>query len=131
MAASMHESDPIDPIVLIVDDDLAVRDALKFALELEGLKVHTCASAAELLEHPALGQARCLVLDYRMPGMDGFQALDCLAERGVHVPAILITTAVTDGVRLRASKAGIVHVLEKPLLDGSLMDRLKELTCQA
>lgn len=117
-----------DPIVLIVDDDQAVRDALKFSLELEGLKVHTCASGAELLEHPVLARARCLVLDYKMPVMDGFQALDSLAKRGVNLPTILITTSVTDGVRERARKAGIAHILEKPLLDGALMDRLKELT---
>jgi FixJ family two-component response regulator len=117
-----------DPIVLVVDDDPAVRDALKFSLELEGLRVHTCASGAELLDHPALAQARCVVLDYRMPIMDGFQVLDSLAERGIRLPTILITTSVTDGIRARARKAGIAHVLEKPLLDGTLMDRLKELT---
>jgi len=125
MAALMCEG---DPIVLVVDDDPAVRDALKFSLELEGLKVHTCASGAELLEHPALGQARCIVLDYKMPVMDGFQTLDSLAKQGVKLPTILITTSVTDGVRARARKAGIAHILEKPLLDGALMDRLKELT---
>lgn len=117
-----------DPIVLVVDDDQAVRDALKFSLELEGLQVHTCASGAELLEHPALPHARCIVLDYKMPVMDGFQTLDSLAKRGVKLPTILITTSVTDGVRASARKAGIAHILEKPLLDGALMDRLKELT---
>lgn len=116
------------PIILVVDDDPAVRDALKFAIELEGLKVHTCASGAELISHPSLACARCVVLDYKMPVMDGFQALDCLAQKGVRVPTILITTSVTDGVRERARKAGIAHILEKPLLDGCLMERLREFT---
>ena len=116
------------PVILVVDDDRAVRDSLKFALELDGLSVHTCASGAELLEHPQLGQARCLVLDYKMPAMDGFQALEALERRGIHLPAILITSSVTDGLRARARKAGIAHILEKPLLDGALIDRLREMT---
>jgi FixJ family two-component response regulator len=117
-----------NPTVLVVDDDPAVRDALKFSLQLEGLIVHTCASGAELLDHPALAAARCIVLDYKMPVMDGFQALDALGKRGIRLPTILITTAVTEGVRDRARKTGIAHILEKPLLDGALMDRLRELT---
>jgi FixJ family two-component response regulator len=124
-AAPVHAG---NPVVLVVDDDPAVRDALKFAIELEGLQVQTCASGPELLAHPALGCARCIVLDYRMPVMDGFQALDCLARRGVRLPTILITTSVTDGIRERARHAGVAHIIEKPLLDGALMDRLREFT---
>ena len=113
-------------LVLVVDDDAAVRQSLKFALELEGLAVHTFGSGAELLRYPELRQARCLVLDYKMPEMDGFAVLDRLAARGVLLPVILITPNAMDGVRTRARVAGVRHVLEKPLSDGALLDSISQ-----
>ena len=65
----------VKPIIIVVDDDPAVRDSLKFSLELEGLTVHTCDSGKSLLDHPQLKQAGCVVLDYKMPEMDGFEVL--------------------------------------------------------
>ena len=56
-------------IVFVVDDDLAVRESLKFALELEGLVVRVCGSGAELLRHSDLSHAGCLVMECRMPIM--------------------------------------------------------------
>jgi two-component system response regulator FixJ len=111
--------------IMVVDDDPAVCDSLKFALELEGLTVHTCTSGPELLRHPDLGQARCLVLDYKMPEMDGFEILDRL---DANVPVILIAGPVTSSIRERARHAGVLHVLEKPLLDSALIDRIREIT---
>ena len=111
--------------IMVVDDDPAVCDSLKFALELQGLTVHTCTSGSELLRHPDLGQARCLVLDYKMPEMDGFEVLDRLEA---DVPVILIAGPVTSSIRERARHAGVRHVLEKPLLDSALIDRIREVT---
>jgi FixJ family two-component response regulator len=114
------------PIILVVDDDPAVRDSLKFSLELEGLVVHTFDSGTALLEDPQLAQARCLVLDYKMPKMDGFDVLDALEKRGIRVPVILIAGPVTAGIRVRALRAGVAHILEKPLLDTALVDRIRD-----
>ncbi len=111
-------------IVLVVDDDLAVRESLKFALEAEGLLVHVCSSGHDLLRHPALRQARCLILDYRMPTMDGLSVMDHMAARDISVPVILITVNATEGLRHRAAAAGARYVLEKPLQDGALMDSI-------
>ncbi len=117
-------------MVLVVDDDLAVRESLKFALELEGLTVRVCANGKELLEHPDLPEARCLILDCRMPVMDGFEVLDCLAARKVRLPVILITGDATGALRRRAAAAGVWHVLEKPLLDSALMENIRDvLSC--
>lgn len=116
------------PIILIVDDDPAVRDSLKFSLELEGLTVHTCDSGAALLDHPQLGRAGCVVLDYKMPQMDGFEVLERMSERQIKVPIILITGPVTIRIRERAARAGVAHILEKPLLDTALVDRIREIT---
>ena len=97
----------------MVDDDLAVRESLKFALELEGLVVHACGSGMELLRHPDLSRARCLVLDYRMPVIDGFEVIEHLSALQVALPVILITSAATDALRERASKAGVRYVRGK------------------
>ena len=111
-------------IVLVIDDDQAVRDSLKFALELEGLSVHVCAAGAELLAHPELAAAQCLLLDYKMPGMDGLGVLGRLAELHINVPVILMTGHLTETLRRRATKAGVRHIVEKPFLDGALVTTL-------
>src|SRR6185369_3031959 len=80
------------PTVVVVDDDAALRSALKFAFELDGFRVRTHASAEELLAFPTLPARGCLVLDYRLPGTDALALLKTLRQRGVMLPAILITT---------------------------------------
>ena len=113
-------------VVLVVDDDLAVREFLKFALELEGLEVHACACGADLLDHPQLVHAACLVVDYQMPGMDGFEVLRALKTRNCRVPIILITGNATVAIRRRAALAGVRHVVEKPLLDSALIESITD-----
>jgi FixJ family two-component response regulator len=116
------------PIILVVDDDPAVRDSLKFSLKLEGLSVYTCDSGRALLDHPHLRHAGCIVLDYKMPEMDGFEVLERMFERRIDVPIILITGPVTIRIRERAARAGVAHILEKPLLDTALIDRIRDIT---
>lgn len=111
-------------IVLVVDDDFAVRDSIKFALEIEGLTVHACSGGIELLAHPKLIEAHCIVLDYKMPLMDGFSVLDRLTALKLHIPVIVITAYASPGLRARAARAGIQHVLEKPLFNGSLLESI-------
>jgi FixJ family two-component response regulator len=114
--------------ILVVDDDPAVRDALKFSLELEGFKVHACRDGRELLAHGALPDSDCIVLDYKMPGFDGLSVLNQLTMRKVVAPVILITGPITENLRNRALRAGARMVLEKPLLDSVLTDKIRELT---
>ena len=112
-------------LVLIVDDDQGVREALKFALQLEGLAVATCDSGTELLCHPDLHRARCLVLDYVMPGMNGFAVLNELKRRNITLPVILITAPLSREVEQRALAAGVAGVLEKPLLEDVLINKIR------
>lgn len=116
-----------EPIrVVIVDDDHAVRESLKFSLQLDGLAVRTCDSGLQLLRDDDLAGADCLVLDYNMPDMDGFAVMAALALRDVTIPVILITAPVTDRIRQRAKRAGVFSVLEKPLLNGILCDHVRQ-----
>lgn len=111
-------------VIVVVDDDQAVRDSLKFSLELDGLSVHVCDSADALLTFPGLADAACLVLDYRMPKVDGFQLSERLAAGGISVPRILITAPLSNALRDRAKAAGFFATLEKPLLDNVLLDNV-------
>jgi two-component system, LuxR family, response regulator FixJ len=111
-------------LVLIADDDQAVRDALQFALKLEGLDVHAHSGGATLLADPDLPRAGCVIVDDRMPHMDGFQLLSHLRAQNVLLPAILLTDHATAGLHARAASAGVREVLEKPLLDNALIESI-------
>jgi FixJ family two-component response regulator len=114
-------------IVLVVDDDLAVGESLKFALEIEGFAIRVCSSGEAALAHPDLLAASCILLDYKMPGMDGFALLHRLTAMGVTTPVILMTAHVTPRLRQRAAACGIRHVLEKPLFNGNLLAAIDDI----
>jgi FixJ family two-component response regulator len=114
-----------NPVVLVVDDDPAVRNSLKFSLQIEGFSVRAYASGSELLSDPDLPDTGCLVIDQRMPGMSGLDLVASLRERHVVLPAILITTNPNAAVQRRAADAG-VPVVEKPLLGDALSRRIRE-----
>jgi FixJ family two-component response regulator len=112
-------------IVGIVDDDPAVRNSLKFSLELEGFSVGVYASAADLLRVQDLSRFNCLVIDYNMPGMNGLDLVVRLRELRVAAPIILITSGPPKAVVDRANRA-MVHIVEKPLLGNTLLDTIQE-----
>lgn len=113
-----------DPTIFLVDDDAAVRAALKFSLELDGFHVETYASAEAVgqREFPSGG---CLVLDYRLPGANGLELLASLRRQGVSLPAILMTTNPGAILRRQARDAGVALV-EKPLLCDALACKVRE-----
>jgi two-component system, LuxR family, response regulator FixJ len=114
---------PALPILLVVDDDTAVLNSLKFVLQLEGFAVRLYSSAQELLDEPGLPESGCLLVDHYMPGMSGLELLAALRRRGVTLPAILITGHPSVALRRRAEQAG-VRLLEKPLLGNGLIEAI-------
>jgi FixJ family two-component response regulator len=109
--------------VLVVDDDPAVRNSLRFALEIDGYRVRAFQSDTDLLHLDDLPQAACLVVDYNLPGANGLDLLAAMRARGYTSPAILITSHPPAGVRRRAAAAG-VPIVEKPLLGDALIDAI-------
>jgi FixJ family two-component response regulator len=112
------------PAVVIVDDDAAVRSALTFALEAEGFDVDVRATGEELLAGGLPNAAACLVIDERLPGIGGLQALQLLRARHVYLPALLITTN-PNAILRRAAKAAGVPIVEKPLVCDALVDSIR------
>jgi two-component system response regulator FixJ len=110
--------------VLVVDDDAAVRAALKFALEVDGFRVRVYDSAAAVLADGGLPVRACLVIDYRMPDIDGLELVELLRARQVALPAILISGRVNNQLRHRAERLGVIRVLEKPLSDAALVESI-------
>jgi FixJ family two-component response regulator len=111
--------------VLVVDDDAAVRAALKFALELEGFRVRLYDGPAALLAEGSLPEHGCLVIDFRMPDIDGVALIDILRSRHVALPVIMISGRVDKQLLRRAEKLGVSRVLEKPLSDATLVECIR------
>lgn len=116
---------PVANTVLIVDDDAAVRASLKFALEVEGFQVKLYDRGAALLADANLPERACLVIDYRMPDIDGIELIERLRHLNVTLPAILITVRATNQLRMMAQRLGLTAVLEKPMSDSVLVDSIR------
>lgn len=114
------------PVVCIVDDDTDVLGSLRFLLETDGFDVRTFRSGAALLNSIAAGEVDCLVIDYKMPGMNGLDLSIRLQERDIYSPIILITGYPDQDISRKAAAAGIRHVVLKPLLEDSLVSRVRD-----
>lgn len=108
------------PTLLLVDDDVALRSALKFALELDGYRVQTFASGEALLAADLPARNVCLVVDENLPGMGGLDSVGALRARSQDLPALLITSHPGPELRRRAGRMR-VPIIEKPLIDDRLI----------
>jgi len=108
-------------LVAVVDDEEAVRIALRRLLRSAGLDVETFSSGAEFLESMKGHQPDCVVLDLHMPQLGGFAVQARLAEAGIRLPTVVITGHDTDEARARALAGGAAAYLRKPVDDQALL----------
>lgn len=104
--------------IFVVDDDAAVRDSLRMLLKADGHEVATFASARDFLDACTQDIRGCVILDVKMPGMDGPTLQEELNRRGLRLPIIFLSGQGTIPVTVRAIKAGATDFLTKPV-DGS------------
>jgi FixJ family two-component response regulator len=112
--------------IFIVDDDMAVRDALKLLLRSVGQAVETYGSAQEFLDAYSEDRPGCLVLDIRMPGMSGLELQQKLNEKHSILPIIFITGHGDVPMAVEAMQAGAVDFIQKPFRDQDLIDRINQ-----
>jgi FixJ family two-component response regulator len=110
--------------VAIVDDDCAVRDGLALLLSTVGLRTRTYPDATAFLNDSG-SVLDCVLLDIRMPGMSGLDALDCLSERR-HLPIIVLSAHGNLDACRRAFKRGAFDFLRKPVDDDELIDAVQQ-----
>jgi RNA polymerase sigma factor (sigma-70 family) len=110
------------PVVLVVDDDAAVRDSLGDLLSSVGIETMLFGSTQELLDGGLPDRPACLVLDLRLPGASGLELQSRLTEMDVHIPIIFITGHGDVPTSVRAMKAGAVDFLPKPFRNQELLD---------
>ena len=114
-----------EPVVYVVDDDPGLRQALSRLLRSVGLGVRTFGSAKDFLRDTRPKAAGCLVLDVRMPGMDGLDLQREMANAGIHLPIVFITGHGDIQMSVKAMKAGAIEFLTKPFRDQDLLDAIQ------
>ena len=115
---------PENLTISIVDDDPAVRDALWRLMDSAGLAAMAFSSAEEFLASPSRDETTCLILDVRMPGMNGLELQRHLVASNWRVPIIFMSAHASAGVRERALQAGAVEFFEKPFNSAALLDAI-------
>ena len=113
-----------EPTVFVVDDDPAMRESLCWLIESIGLKARAYESAGAFLGAFDPAWSGCLVVDVRMPGMNGLELHAQLAEKGNALPVLIITGHGDVPMAVRAMKNGAFDFLEKPFKDQALLERI-------
>jgi FixJ family two-component response regulator len=112
------------PMISIVDDDPAVRSALWRLMDTVGLVAETFASAEEFLASPSMSVTTCLILDVRMPGIDGLGLQRRLREANWKIPIIFISAHADEEARAEALEGGAVAFFAKPFRTEALLDAI-------
>ena len=114
-----------EPVIHIVDDDPAIRDSVSLLLKSAGFESRAYASAEDFLSSYKASRPGCLLLDIRMPGMNGLDLQEELSSRRINTPVIIMTGDGDVPAAVRAMKAGSLDFIEKPFDHQFLLDLVK------
>jgi FixJ family two-component response regulator len=111
-----------EQIVFVVDDDESMRVALTYLFQSMSLHVEVFRTATAFLESELPNIASCLVLDIRLPGVNGLEFQGVLAKAGIHIPIVFMTGHGDIPMSVKAMKAGAIDFLPKPFRDQDMLD---------
>ena len=114
------------PTVFVIDDDVEVRMSIQGLLKVAGLPSETFGTAEEFLRNTITDGPSCLVLDVSLPGVDGLELQQKLADGGVRIPIIFITGHGDIPMTVKAIKSGAVEFLTKPFVDEDLLRAIQQ-----
>ena len=112
-------------LIHIVDDEEAIRRSASFMLKTSGFDVQTWPSGVAFLKEARTAAPGCVLLDIRMPEMDGLEVQEAMADRGIALPVIVLTGHGDISIAVRAMKGGAVDFLEKPFEKARLLDAIE------
>jgi two-component system response regulator FixJ len=115
---------PDKRLVHIIDDEEAIRRSAGFMLKVAGYGVETWPSGVAFLKEARHAQEGCILLDVRMPEMDGLEVQRALAERGIAMPVVILTGHADVSIAVQAMKAGAIDFIEKPFEKATLLAAL-------
>src|SRR5258705_1266222 len=115
-----------DIVVSIVDDDASVRRSTRRLLRSSGFRAEAFASAEEFLESKSAAKTACLILDLRMPGMNGLELQRRLTQNGDPVPVIFLSAHASEEDERSALRAGAVQFLRKPTSKEALLGAIRD-----
>ena len=113
-------------MVFVVDDDDLMRAAIRRLLSTAGLVAETYASGMEFLSAAPLDRGGCLILDVRMPGMNGLEVQAALKQRRAEVPVIFLTGSSDIPIAVAAMREGAIDFVEKPFDNEDLLARVRQ-----
>jgi FixJ family two-component response regulator len=113
------------PLLSIVDDDASTRRSTQRLISSFGFRAEAFASAQEFLESRRLKETACLILDVRMPGMDGLELQRFLGSSNYRIPIIFVTAQASDNEQRLATQAGAVAFLRKPVSEQAFISAIQ------
>lgn len=122
---------PDERIIVVVDDDASLRDALKRLLRSADFSADAFSSAEDFLSSDRFRSTACLILDVRMPGMSGMELQERLIASGHVVPIVFMSAHGDDQVRSLALARGAIDFLQKPFSDEALLNAIARATATA
>jgi len=127
MDALAGSSRPERPRIQIVEDDPGVRRSMQLLFQGQGFDVRAYPSGEAMLADKKSADPACMIVDYKLSGLDGIALLETLRERGWSGSAVLVTGYPTDDLAQRATDAGYAMLFEKPLRERSLIEAVRRL----